>query len=896
MSTYRLDRLFSAQSVAIVGASPREKSLGRAVLKNLRDGGFAGTIDLVNPQYEEIDGVRAVKSLGDLAGVPDVVVIAVPPQNVPSVVAAAAEMGAGAAIIITAGLGHGPGSLAEQAEQAARPKGLRLVGPNCLGVMVPGIGLNASFAARMPPAGDLALISQSGAIAAGLVEWGAQRGIGFSAVVSIGDQVDVDIGDLLDFFALDRKTRAILLYVESVTNARKFMSAARVAARIKPVVVVKSGRHAQGAKAAATHTGALAGSDAVYEAAFRRAGLLRVLDLGELFDAAETLGRVKSAVGQRLAILTNGGGIGVLAIDRLVDLGGVAAELSGPIRARLNGALPPTWSKANPVDIVGDADPARYAAALEAILDDPDNDAVLVMNVQTALAPALDIAHTVARVVAAHKARFIRPKPVFAVWVGAGSPVAEVFKTAGIPDYATEADAVGGFMHLVRHDEAIRLLMEAPPSLPADFVPDVAAARGIVQGAVADGRAWLDPMEIAALFRAYAIPIVTTILARTPDDAADAARPLVAAGNTIVVKIQSRDIVHKSDVGGVRLNLTSVDAVRSAAAEVIANARAAKPQARITGVTIQPMIVRPKARELIAGIADDPTFGPVIAFGHGGTAVEVIDDKALALPPLDLALARTLIARTRVSRLLRAYRDVPAARTEDVALVLVKLAQLAADLPEVRELDINPLLADETGVMSLDARVSIAPVESKLKGAGHPRFAVRPYPSEWERRIALSDGSEIFVRPVRPDDEPMFHRFFEHVSQEDLRLRFFAPVRTFSHTFIARLTQIDYARAMAFVALDETGEMLGAVRLHSDANGETAEYAILLRSDLKGRGLGWKLMELMISYARSAGLKRIEGQILRENTVMLRMCTELGFQVGDDPEERDMCHVTLTLG
>lgn len=896
MSTYRLDKLFFAQSVALVGGSPREKSLGRAVLKNLRDGGFKGSIGVVNPQYDEIDGVRTVKNLSDLAEAPDVVVIAVPPQTVPSVVAQAADMGAGAAIIITAGLGHGPGSHAERAEQAARPKGLRLVGPNCLGVMVPSIGLNASFAARMPPAGDLALISQSGAIAAGLVEWGAQRGIGFSAVVSIGDQLDVDVGDLLDFFALDRKTRAILLYVESVTDARKFMSAARAAARIKPVVVVKSGRHSAGAKAAATHTGALAGSDAVYEAAFRRAGLLRVLDLGELFDAAETLGRVRSSVGKRLAILTNGGGIGVLAIDRLVDLGGVPAELSEPIRARLDAALPPTWSKANPVDIVGDADAARYATALGALLDDPNSDAVLVMNVQTALAPALDIAHTVADVVAAHKARFIRPKPVFAVWVGAETAVSEVFKSAGIPDYATEADAVGGFMHLVRHDEAIRILMEAPPSLPADFVPDVAKARRIVQGAVADGRAWLDPIEISDLFHAYSIPIVTTVLARDPEEAAKAAQPLIAEGNTVVVKIQSRDIVHKSDVGGVRLNLTSVDAVRAASAEVIANARAAKPEARIAGVVIQSMIVRPKARELIAGIADDPTFGPVIAFGHGGTAVEVINDKSLALPPLDLALAHSLVARTQVSRLLRAYRDVPAARTEDVALVLVKLAQLVADLPEVRELDINPLLADETGVLALDARVAVKAVEPKFKGAGHPRFAVRPYPSEWERHFALPDGRKIFARPVRPDDEPMFQGFFEHVSQEDLRLRFFAPVKSFSHTFIARLTQIDYARAMAFVALDETtGEMLGAVRVHADANGEVAEYAILLRSDLKGRGLGWKLMELIIDYARNEGLKRIEGQVLRENTVMLRMCTELGFHVADDPQEMGMCTARLVL-
>jgi acetyltransferase len=896
MSTYRLDRLFSAQSAAVVGGSPRERSLGRAVLRNIRDAGFRGAIHLVNPRHKEIDGVAAVKSLDDLAATPDVVVIAVPPESVPATVAAAAQKGAAAAIIITAGLGRGPGSLADAAEKAARATGLRLVGPNCLGVMAPAIRLNATFAARMAQPGDLALISQSGAIAAGMVDWAAQRGIGFSAIVSIGDQLDVDLGDLLDYFALDRGTRAILLYVESVKEARKFMSAARAAARTKPVVVVKSGRHAAAAKAAQTHTGALAGSDAVYEAAFRRAGLLRVLDLGELFDAAETLGRVKTVIGNRLAILTNGGGVGVLAVDRLVDLGGAVAEVSDQTRAELDAVLPTTWSRSNPIDIIGDADQARYAAALRPLLADPGNDAILLMNVQTALAPALGIARTVCAVVAEHRTITSRPKPVFAVWVGADAAASAVFNEAAIPLYATEGDAVSGFMHLVRYDEAVNALTKTPPSLPESAAPDVAMARRIVDTALAEGRTWLDPVEIAELFRAYAIPIVPAILAGTPEDAERAAASLLAQGHTVVVKISSRDIVHKSDVGGVRLNLTTREAVGAAAAEIIANARKAKPQARIAGVTVHPMIVRAKARELIAGLADDPTFGPVVVFGHGGTGVEVINDKAPALPPLDLNLAHDLIGRTRVARTLRAYRDVPPAKEDDVALVLVKLAQLAADLPQVREIDINPLLADETGVLALDARVAVAATQSKFTGQGNPRFAVRPYPKQWERRLEFGEGQQALVRPVRPEDEPLFHEFFTHVSPEDLRLRFFAPVRDFSHAFIARLTQLDYARAMAFVALDEpTGDMLGAVRLHTDADGQTAEYAILVRSDLKGRGLGWKLMELMIGYARSEGLKRIEGQVLRENSAMLQMCGELGFHIKADPHDAHICVAMLSL-
>src|SRR6266568_2749896 len=453
MSTYRLDKLFSPRSVAVVGASPRETSAGRAVLANLRQGGFEGSIHVVNPRYDEIEVIRSLKSFGELPEVPDLVVIAVPPQAVPAIVAAAGEKGTATGIIITAGLGHGPGSLADACEKTARASGLRLVGPNCLGILVPHAKLNASFAAHLPQAGDLALLSQSGAIAAGLVEWAATRAIGFSAVVSLGDKIDVDFGDLLDYFAIDRRTRAILLYIESVKDARKFMSAARAAARAKPVLVVKSGRHAQGAKAAQTHTGALAGADSVYDAAFRRAGLLRVLDLDELFAAAETLGRVKPFPGKRLAILTNGGGIGVLAVDQLADLGGALAAISADTMARLDAVLPPIWSRANPVDIAGDADESRYAAALEELLGAREDDAILVMNVPTALASALDAAKSVVAVTQKHRSRFVAAKPVFTVWVGGSGPAVQAFEAAGIPNYASESDAVSGFMHLVRYKE-----------------------------------------------------------------------------------------------------------------------------------------------------------------------------------------------------------------------------------------------------------------------------------------------------------------------------------------------------------------------------------------------------------------------------------------------------------
>jgi acetyltransferase len=897
MSTYRLSNLLSPCSVALVGGSPRRGSVGAAILRNILKTNFEGQLGLVNSGYHEINGVAAAPGLEQLSFVPELVIITTPPHAIPEIIDQAGRLGSAGALIVTAGLGHGRGSLAEAAERAAQRYGMRLIGPNCLGIMMPGAHLNASFSAHMPRAGSLALISQSGAIAAGMVDWAAQRGVGFSGIVSIGEQLDVDLGDLLDYFALDGRTRAILLYVEAIKDARKFMSAARAAARVKPVVVVKSGRMAQGARAAGTHTGALAGSDAVYDAAFRRAGILRVPDLRELFDCAETLGRLESPPGKRLAILTNGGGIGVLAVDRLVELGGVSAQLAPDVREKLDAVLPRTWSGSNPVDIVGDADAERYAAALEILLADRGNDAILVMNVQTALASADEIAATVTRLVGDYRKRNARwAKPVLGVWAGAEPKVIDQLSGAGIPNYPTEDDAVRGFMHLVRHREVVDALMQVPPAMPVSFEPDVEAAKRIVDTALSDSRQWLDPIEIKQLLEAYEIAMVPTFAAADPDQAVAYASQIFARGTTVVLKINSRDIVHKSDVGGVVLNLTSLDAVRAAAIDIMERARARRPDARISGVIVQEMVVRAKARELILGLADDPTFGTVVVFGRGGTAVEIINDKALALPPLDLQLARDLIGRTRVSRLLSAYRDVPAVKPDTVPMVLVKLSQMAVDIAEIRELDINPLLADENGVTAVDARVAIGRVAPKFRGKTSVNFAVRPYPSRWERHIQIKDAWHIFARPIRPEDEPSIHEFLRHVTPNDLRLRFFAPMKEFTHQFIARLTQLDYARAMAFVAFDEaTNDLVGVVRIHSDSIYESGEYAILLRSDLKGRGLGWVLMQLIIEYARSEGLKVISGDVLHENSAMLDLCRSLGFEVWSDPTELDICKVRLRL-
>ncbi|WP_045726608.1 bifunctional acetate--CoA ligase family protein/GNAT family N-acetyltransferase [Xanthomonas sp. GPE 39] len=892
MSTYHLQSVFRPAAVAIVGGSPRERSAGRAVVRALHASGFPGQIGWVSPRYRQIDGIPTVRHLADLPWVPDLVVITAPARMVPRIVAIAARRGVAAAIILTAGLGSGPGSPAARVEHVARAKGLRVLGPHCLGVIAPHARLNASIAAHCPQPGDLALVSESSAIAAALVEWGVARAVGFSAVVSLGDALDVDFADLLDYFATDERTRAILLYVEHIRDARKFMSAARAAARAKPVVVVKSGRLLRIGSSADTHVQALASPDEVYAAAFARAGLLRVRALDELFAAAQTLGRLSTFPGRRLAILSNGSGVGRLAMDTLVELGGTLAALSPQTQQRLQQALPQEEPHTNPVDILVDADGERYAAAIAALLDDAQNDAVLVVNVPTAFTSSAEVAQALTRALD-QRPRQHRDKPVFAVWLGNDASASSV----RIPTYATEADAVRGFMHLVRYREAQAALMETPPSLPDDVVFDVAAARAIVDAALAAGQAWLDPLATTQLLAAYGIPTAPVAHAASADAAAELAAPMLAQGVAVAVKIHSADIPHKSDVDGVRLNLVSVEAVRDAAEGILARARAARPDARIDGVLVQPSLLRPKARELIVGIADDPVFGPVIVFGRGGTAVEVIDDKALALPPLDLRLAHELIGRTRVSRILKAYRDVPAADERAVAMVLVKLAQLAVDLPEIREVDINPLLADRDGVIAVDARVVVAPSRPLHKGRGHPRFAILPYPKEWERSIVLNDGAEAFVRPVRAEDDALFRRFFTRVSEEDLRLRFFQAFKHFSHEFIARLTQLDYARSIALVAIEpSTGEMLGAVRLHADADYGHGEYAILIRSDLKGQGIGWQLMRIMIEYAGWLGLQVIEGQVLRENRTMLAMCRQLHFSVTADPDDPMLMNVMLPVG
>jgi acetyltransferase len=850
-------------------------------MRNLLRGGFAGPIVPVNPGQQAVAGVLAYPDVASLPLVPELAVVCTPPETLPEIADALGRRGTRAAVILTAGLGRaaaqGAAGVAGELLAAAGRHGLRLLGPNCVGILVPGLSLNASFAHVDAAPGDLAFVSQSGAVCTTALDWAHGARVGFSCMVSLGDSLDVDAGDVLDYLGADPRTRAILLYLESVAGARKFLSAARAAARNKPVLVVKSGRALPAARAAATHTGALAGADDVYDAAIRRAGMLRVDRIDELFGAAETLARAQPIRGGRLAILTNGGGLGVLATDTLVARGGRLAELSPETLRRLSEFLPAGWSRANPVDIVGDAPPERLARALRVVLDDPGVDALLVIHAPTAITSSEEAARAVLDVVAEGAGHH-----VLASWVGSGGAegARALLRAANVPTYDTPDDAIAAFLHLVEYRRNQELLMETPPSPPPGFAADVAGARKIIGDALAAGRELLSEPEAKALLEAFGIPCVETRIAASPEEAGRLARSL---GLPAALKIVSPDVTHKSDVGGVVLDLETPEAVRRAAEAMAERLRAQKPGARLAGYSVQPMARRPGAHELLLGAATDPVFGPVILFGQGGTGVEVIADRAVALPPLNPNLARALVSETRVARLLQGYRERPAVDMNALLHALVQLSQLLVELPEVIELDANPILADADGVLVLDARVRIG------RPGGARRLAIRPYPRELEEELVLADGRRLLVRPIRPEDEGAHQAFFAKLEREDVRFRFFNLVREMPHSQMARYTQIDYDREMAFIATEPppqgSGETLGVVRGIFDPDDTTAEFAIIVRSDQKGRGLGHALLEKLVRYCRSRGTREVVGQVLPENRAMLALAEQLGFERRFLPED-----------
>jgi acetyltransferase len=884
MSIRNLDALLEPHSVAVVGASDRPGSVGATVWRNLLAGGFKGALLPVNPKHRELDGIDVARHCRDLAVKPDLAIVCTPKETLVEVVGELAALGTRAVIVLTAGL---DAALKQSLRELARPTTMRLLGPNCLGLLSPGLRLNASFAHTDAIAGDVAFVSQSGALVTAVLDWAKSRRIGFSHMVSLGEHMDVDFGDLLDYLASDASTRSILLYIESIESPRKFMSAARAAARNKPVIVVKAGRSSKGAQAAASHTGALAGSDLVFDAAIRRAGMLRVDTLQELFLAAETLARFDADIDRGLTVMTNGGGAGVLAADAAARAGIELTPLGRGLNDRLDARLTTQWSHGNPIDIIGDAPAERYVQALDALLADSDTGAILFMHAPTAIVPSADIARACLPLAREAKRRLM------SCWLGDGA-VAEarhLFEEAGVADFETPEEAVQACAMLATYRRNQAMLREAPSS-SATGAPDKAGARAIVAAALAAGRETLDEVESKRLLVAYGIPTVRTARVKaTADDAVAAARDI---GYPVALKILSPELSHKSDAGGVLLDIANEPALRAAASRMLACVGALRPDARIDGFSVQAMARRPHAQELIVGASVDPIFGPVLMFGHGGTAVEVIADRAIALPPLNRVLARDLVSRTRVANLLRGYRGRQPADVDGVCDVLVALSQMQADLPELAELDINPLWADDEGVLALDARIRL----SRTPVAGADRFAIRPFPDELTERVDWQ-GRTVTIRAIRPEDEPLHRAFIAHVAPADLRLRFFSSRRELPRTELARLVQIDYAREMAFIALDTapdgTQETLGVVRGVCDPDDVEAEFAVLVRTDVQGRRLGSALMNKMIGYLRSRGIRRMTGFVLRENAAMHALVLSLGFEPDSQTREPGTVYYTLDL-
>ncbi|HEX4585111.1 MAG TPA: bifunctional acetate--CoA ligase family protein/GNAT family N-acetyltransferase [Burkholderiaceae bacterium] len=895
--THYLRSALAPRSVAVIGASERRGALGYDVFANLLAGGFKGRIDAVNPKYTCVQGRPCVPSLQALAEVPDLAITVTPARTLPGLVADAGARGVPNMLVLSPGfaeIGVEGRKLQDEMLRTARRHGVRLIGPNCLGLLRPSIGLNATFARTSARPGSVALVSQSGAVAAALLDHAWAAGFGFSSVVTTGDGSDVEFAELLDFLAMDPETRSVALYVEGVDNPRLFLSAVRAAASVKPVVVLKAGRHTIGSKAALSHTGALAGNDRVWDSALRRSGAIRVREYDQLFVASETLAGRRMPNGSRLAILTNGGGPGVLAADAVADKGAVLAGLSDAGRKALDGVLPATWSHANPVDVIGDADPQRLARAFEIVAQDPDNDGVLVLFCPTVRASAQEAARALLGPINGTR------KPVVLAWLGAEDAARgrAVFKEAGLTSLASPEHGVEAFTFLAQHVRNRELRLQLPPPVdpaPAGSRPlDIAAARRIVDAVRKSGRNVLGEDEAKSVLAACGIEVAQGRLATSQAQARELAEQI---GFPVVLKVRADGVTHKSEVGGVLLSLKTADEVGLGFELIRERVEKRAPHAHFTGVLVQKMISRPHGRELIVGIARDPSFGPVLTFGMGGIAVEVVSDSALALPPLNRVLASDLIDRTRVSRMLGPFRGMPAVDMDRLIDALIRVSELACELPCLRELDINPLLADGQGVVALDARV-VVDERAIAPDAAYSHLAIHPYPKSLERPLHLADGTSLFLRPIRPEDAEAEQRFVARLSRQTLYMRMHAPVRELSVEQLIRFTQIDYDREMAFVAVDQeggAGEIRAIARYTRLADGERAEFAVTVEDSWQGRGLGNAMMEALEQCGRDRRLGEIFGYVLKDNESMRQLMLARGYVAHREEDDAHVIRFGLPL-
>lgn len=880
--------LFEPSSVAVIGASEQPGSLGTVVFKNLVDAGFEGGIVPVNPGHRRIGGLRCFRSVGAADRRIDLAVIVTPASTVPDIIEDCGVHGVPAAVILSAGFSEAgdAGKALEQAVlRAARRHAIRFIGPNCLGVMRPDKRLNASFSQSMARTGQIALVSQSGAMCTAMLDWAAPRNVGFSCVVSSGIAADVGFGEILDYLVLDAGTRAIMLYVEGLRDSRRFMSGLRAASRAKPVIVMKAGRFAEGRKAAVSHSGALIGSDDVFDAALKRSGAVRVHDYADFFAIAETLHTGAKTPGPRLAVVTNGGGPGVMAADFLIDKRLPLADLSASTITALDRSLSPAWSRGNPIDVLGDATAEQYAAAISACLEDANVDAVLAIAVPQALTAPESIARAVLGLAD------LSSKPVFTCWMGDASIASSrrLFRKRGMPTFGTPEAAVEAFAATAAHHANQELLLQVPEPLSPAGQPDIEGARLIVHNALAAGRRLLDVVESKALLSAFGIPIVRSVPAH---DAGEAVAIAEEIGLPVAVKIHSSDITHKSDVDGVRLGVTSGRQVRAAYEELMDTVSRRCPNARIDGVTIESMWHSPNGRELMLGVVNDAVFGPVISVGLGGVMVEVLGDRSVGLPPLNRLLARRMIADTRAARFLAAFRGRQPADQRAIEDVILKLSDMVCELPWLEALDINPVVVDERGAMALDARIAVRSVSPAARKYSH--MAIHPYPIDLVGEHVLLSGTRLTIRPIRPEDASLEREFVDGLSDRSRYLRFMAVMKKITPQLVSRFTQIDYDREMALIALirvDDRDKQIAVARYVINPDWRSCEFAIVVADDWQNKGVATELLRRLIDVARDRGLDRMDGVVLSENKGMLDLAAQLGFDrriASDDPHLVDL--------
>ena len=897
MASNLLDRhyltpLFEPASVAIIGASTRAGSIGAVLIDNMLAAGYRGALFAVNPKQAGIKGVPCFPSIDKVPQRVDLAVIATPRETVPQLIAQCGAAGVRSVVVITAGFsetGTEGARLERELLENARRHRVRVIGPNCLGIMRPSIGLNATFARGNALPGSLSLVSQSGALCTAMLDWAGPNKIGFSSVISMGGSRDIDFGEIIDYLVNDPKTEHILLYIEGVRDARRFLSSLRAAARLKPVILMKVGRHPVGSRAAVSHTGAIVGADDVFDAAIHRAGAVRVTTIGQLVAAAQALSSHIRPRGDRLAIITNGGGPGVMAADRAADLGIPLADLSEATIESLQTVLPSNWSHGNPMDLIGDADAARYRAGLTACLADENVDGALVMLTPQAMTDPSAVADAVV------EAARGRSKPVLACWMGDASVIdgRRRLAEAGIPVFRTPEPAVETFAHVSSFYRNQRALMQTPGPQALRSAPDLEAARLIIDSVLTDRRSILNEIESKALLSAFRLPVAKTVIVHSAHEAMLIAGEL---GYPVALKIDSPDITHKTDAGGVLLNLGSAQSVLAGYQQIIDSVARKQPQARITGVAVEPMVVRRNGRELMVGVIRDPVFGPAIAFGSGGVAVEVHKDRAVALPPLNSFLVAEMIASTRASKLLGPFRKMPAVNREALEEVLLRISEMVCELPWIEELDINPLIVDENGAIVADARIVVgqhAPVRGRY---GH--MAIHPYPARLISTWQPPEGELVTLRPIRPEDAELEQEFVRGLSPESRRFRFMDTLCELTPAMLVRFTQIDYDREMAFVATvqrDDKEVEVGVCRYITNPDAVTCEYAIVVADQWQRRGLGRRMMMVLIEVARRRGLEAMIGHVMSSNRSMLDLCQELGFVASESNDDPQVRRVTLAL-